>query len=191
MSTMTAPAGNVVIPQGRPFTVHDLAAIADDGNRYELIDGMLTVTPAPGWAHQEMGFALGISLRAACPAELRVLLAPFAVRTAVDSEVQPDVIVTRYADLTATNLPVAPFLAVEVASRAPGCTTATRRRRTTSGSVSRRTGCWTRPTRVASPHSNSTRRTGTPRSATSGASRCSTPYARSTSRSCRPGCWTA
>ncbi len=117
MSTMTASTGSVVIPQGRPFTVADLEAIADDGNRYELIDGMLIVTPAPGWGHQEMGFALGVLLRAACHRELRVLVAPFAVQTALDSEVQPDVIVTRYTDLTEKNLPVPPLLAVEVLSR--------------------------------------------------------------------------
>lgn len=117
MSIMTATAGSVVIPQGRPFTVHDLEAIADDGNRYELIDGMLIVTPAPGWPHQEMGYSAYGVLRAACPSDLRVIGAPFAVQTALDSEVQPDVIVTRYADLTAKNLPVAPLLAVEVASR--------------------------------------------------------------------------
>jgi hypothetical protein len=36
------------IPTGRPFTVDDLEAMPDDGNRYEVIDGMLVVTPAPG-----------------------------------------------------------------------------------------------------------------------------------------------
>ena len=117
MSTMTATAGSVVIPQGRPFTVADLEGTPDDGNRYELIDGMLIVTPAPGWGHQEMGLSAYVLLRSACPRELRVLAAPFAVRTAEDSEVQPDVIVTRYADLTPKNLPVAPLLALEVLSR--------------------------------------------------------------------------
>jgi Uma2 family endonuclease len=117
MSTMTARSGSVVIPQGRPFSVHDLEATPDDGNRYELIDGMLIVAPAPGWPHQEMGFALGVSLRTTCPSDLRVLMAPFAVQTALDSEVQPDVIVARYGDLRLQNLPVAPLLAVEVLSR--------------------------------------------------------------------------
>ena len=42
MSVMTS-----VIPHGRPFTVDDLEGMPDDGNRYELIDGMLLVTPAP------------------------------------------------------------------------------------------------------------------------------------------------
>jgi len=106
-----------VIPRGRPFTVDDLEAMPDDGNRYELIDGMLLVTPAPGWPHQEMGAELFFQLRLHHPADLRVLPAPFAVRTSFDSEVQPDVIVARYTDLTPKNLPVAPLLAVEVLSR--------------------------------------------------------------------------
>jgi Uma2 family endonuclease len=105
-----------VIPHGRPFTVDDLEGMPDDGNRYELIDGMLLVSPAPGWEHQEMGFALGVQLRALCPSDMRALMAPFAVQTAFDSEVQPDVIVARYVDFRSKNLPVAPLLAVEVLS---------------------------------------------------------------------------
>ncbi|MGH3934154.1 MAG: Uma2 family endonuclease [Pseudonocardiaceae bacterium] len=114
MTAMTEPIG---LAEGRPFTVHDLEAMPDDGRRYELIDGMLLVTPAPGWSHQEMSAALYLVLHAACPPELRVLLAPFAVRTAPINEVQPDVLVARYADLTEAGLPVAPVLAVEVLSR--------------------------------------------------------------------------
>ena len=52
---MGAMSTQVSIPTGRPFTVADLEAMPDDGNRYELIDGMLIVSPAPGWEHQEMG----------------------------------------------------------------------------------------------------------------------------------------
>jgi Uma2 family endonuclease len=114
MTAMTEPIG---LAEGRPFTVHDLEAMPDDGRRYELIDGMLLVTPAPGWSHQEMAATLYRALHAACPPELRVLLAPFAVRTAPINEVQPDVLVARYDDLTEACLPVAPVLAVEALSR--------------------------------------------------------------------------
>ncbi len=113
MGAMTSLAS---IPTGRPFTVEDLEAMPDDGNRYELIDGMLIVTPAPGWHHQEMGATAYVELRAECPRELRVMIAPFALRTARDSEVQPDVLVTRYVDLTPKNLPVPPLLVVETLS---------------------------------------------------------------------------
>lgn len=47
----------------------------------------------------------------ACPAELFVLIAPFAVRTDVSNEVQPDVLVARRTELTDKNLPAAPVLA--------------------------------------------------------------------------------
>ena len=111
MSVMTS-----VIPHGRPFTVDDLEGMPDDGNRYELIDGMLLVSPAPSWEHQEVGLSLFAQLRPLCPPDLRALAAPFAVQTALDSEVQPDVIVARYVDFRSKNLPVAPLLAVEVLS---------------------------------------------------------------------------
>ncbi len=114
MTVMTEPIG---LAEGRPFTVHDLEAMPDDGRRYELIDGMLLVTPAPGWSHQEMALTLYTVLRGECPPGLRVLAAPFAVRTTPTNEVQPDVLVARYADLTEANLPVAPLLAVEALSR--------------------------------------------------------------------------
>jgi Uma2 family endonuclease len=114
MTAMTEPIG---LAEGRPFTVHDLEAMPDDGRRYELIDGMLLVTPAPGWSHQEMSATLYRVLHAACPLELRVLLAPFAVRTAPINEVQPDVLVARYDDHTEACLPVSPVLAAETLSR--------------------------------------------------------------------------
>jgi Uma2 family endonuclease len=39
-------------PADRPLTHHDLDQMPDDGNRYEVIDGVLHVTPFPGFAHQ-------------------------------------------------------------------------------------------------------------------------------------------
>ncbi|MGH3604010.1 MAG: Uma2 family endonuclease, partial [Pseudonocardiaceae bacterium] len=82
----------------------------------ELIDGVLIVTPAPGWYHQESSGALFVQLRIACTPEFRVLSAPFGVRTSVRNELQPDILVARYIDLTPKNLPIAPALAVEVLS---------------------------------------------------------------------------
>jgi len=36
----------------RQWTADDLRDLPDDGNRYEVIDGELFVTPAPSWEHQ-------------------------------------------------------------------------------------------------------------------------------------------
>ena len=99
-----------------PFTVHDLEGMPDDGRRYELIDGELLVSPAPGLRHQTVGLRLYRVLDDSCPDDLYVLAAPFAVRTDLSNEVQPDVLVARFDELTDRNLPAAPVLAVEVLS---------------------------------------------------------------------------
>ena len=104
------------LPQSRPLTADDLATMPDDGHRYELIDGALIVTPAPARRHQRMVGELHLLLRASCPPELEVLLAPYDVRLADDTVLQPDLLVARRADTTERNLPLAPLLAVEVLS---------------------------------------------------------------------------
>ncbi|WP_461157127.1 Uma2 family endonuclease [Saccharopolyspora tripterygii] len=113
MAETTGPHG---IVQSRPFTVYDLETMPDDGHRYELLDGALLVTPAPGYKHQKVVLRLGALLDAACPDDLEVLPAPFAVRPSVTVELQPDLLVARDEDLTEAYLPAAPVLAVEVLS---------------------------------------------------------------------------
>lgn len=39
-------------PQDLEWTVERAHALPDDGNRYEVLDGELFVTPAPAWRHQ-------------------------------------------------------------------------------------------------------------------------------------------
>lgn len=46
----------------RPLTHHDLDATPDDGNRYEVIDGVLYVSPFPNSSHQNVISALLIVL---------------------------------------------------------------------------------------------------------------------------------
>ncbi|MGQ0572733.1 MAG: Uma2 family endonuclease [Pseudonocardia sp.] len=113
---MTVTTGSYDIAHGRPFTVDDLEAMPDDGNRYELIDGMLFVSPAPVLRHQKIIVQLCVRLDAVCPAGMHVLAAPFAVRPSRSTELQPDVLVAREDDLTEKLLPVAPLLVVEVLS---------------------------------------------------------------------------
>jgi Uma2 family endonuclease len=103
-----------VLPQSRPLTADDLESMPDDGHRYELIDGALIVTPAPARRHQRVVGELHLLLRGGCPADLEVLLAPFDVRLADDTVLQPDLLVTRRSDTTERNLPKAPLLAIEV-----------------------------------------------------------------------------
>ncbi|MBK9102238.1 MAG: Uma2 family endonuclease [Austwickia sp.] len=105
-----------VLPHGREFTRDDLDAMPHDGNRYELIDGLLIVTPAPGFRHQVVVLELAVRLRTACPEGLQVVTAPFDVALGPGTVLQPDVLVARRADFTERDLPVAPLLAVEVLS---------------------------------------------------------------------------
>lgn len=99
-----------------PLTVDVLERTPDDGRRYELLDGVLIVSPAPGRRHQRVGLVLGMRLELACPDTMEVLIAPFGVQPSRTTELQPDVLVARVRDLTERNLPAAPLLAVEVLS---------------------------------------------------------------------------
>jgi Uma2 family endonuclease len=122
---MTAMATQ--LPEG-PHTVADLEAMPDDGNRYELIDGWLLVSPAPATNHQVIATALAGELYNARPPGLVVLSAPYGVRVSIKTEVQPDVLVARREDLTDKHLPVAPLLAVEVLSPSTASTDTLRKR---------------------------------------------------------------
>ncbi|GAB4076190.1 Uma2 family endonuclease [Nostocoides australiense] len=104
------------LPRSRPLTAADLETMPDDGHRYELIDGVLVVTPAPATRHQRASFRLGVALLAGLPEGYEILHAPFDVLLAEDTVLQPDVLVMRRADLTERNLPTAPLLAVEILS---------------------------------------------------------------------------
>lgn len=102
-------------PSG-PFVRADLAQMPDDGHRYELVDGILLVSPAPTPHHQRVVAAIYRQLFAGCPPELEVLFAPLDVIISDDTVLQPDLLVARRADFTERELPKVPLLAVEVLS---------------------------------------------------------------------------
>ena len=106
----------ITMPRSRPLTRADLDEAPDDGHRYELIDGVLIVTPAPSWHHQRAVVRLLRLLDTACPSSMETLVAPFDVALADDTVMQPDLLVARRSELTMRDLPVAPVLAVEVLS---------------------------------------------------------------------------
>ncbi len=91
---------------GQEFTIEDLDKMPDDGHRYELLDGTLIVSPAPGLPHQRV---------AACPEEL-VVFPNVNVRLALASALEPDVVVASPPDISGVRLLRAPLLAVEILS---------------------------------------------------------------------------
>ena len=105
------------------WTVDMLDALPDDGQRYELVDGVVHVTPAPGLNHQLIAGHLHYLLKLYLSGSTvgRPLISPSDVRRGdrTRNRVQPDVFVVRLAD---SKLPRYPFamadllLAVEVSS---------------------------------------------------------------------------
>ena len=107
---------SVRLPQNRALTRDDLDAMPEDGHRYELIDGILIVTPAPSFRHQSALARLHLLLEAARPPGYTILFAPFDVVLAEDTVVEPDLLVARSSDFTPRDLPGPPLLALEVLS---------------------------------------------------------------------------
>ena len=114
-----------VMPRAGDWTVDDVDRLPDDGLRYELVDGVLLVTPAPVPRHQRAVGRLFFLLR---QAELRqgetvetvetveTFVAPLDFRPTDRRSVQPDLLVVRRDDLGEKNITRPLLLAVEVLS---------------------------------------------------------------------------
>ena len=98
------------------FTFEDLDALPDDGLQYELVDGMLLVTPGPLPRHQQGLFEIAFRLRLRCPPDLQVFVAPLDFRPTDRRSLQPDVLVVRKEDVGPKNIQRPLQLAVEVLS---------------------------------------------------------------------------
>jgi Uma2 family endonuclease len=100
---------------GQLFTVDDLGRMPDDGRRYEVVDGVLVVSPAPRIPHQEVSSELLVQLRQACPAGLSAISAP-GVRMSDDTELIPDLVVIPRDQLNGRRVTRPPLLVVEIQS---------------------------------------------------------------------------
>ena len=75
------------------YTVDDLATFPDDGNRYELLDGVLLVTPLANQEHQVIAARLiHLLLEALAGSPVRVV-GPGAVMSEPKTQLEPDVLV--------------------------------------------------------------------------------------------------
>lgn len=81
------------------WTIDLLDALPDDGQRYEIVDGELFVTPSPGESHQDLVLALAARLHAYLHGSAvgKAMISPSDVRRGdhTRNRVQPDVYVIR------------------------------------------------------------------------------------------------
>jgi Uma2 family endonuclease len=102
------------------YTVDDLDKFPDDGNRYELLEGMLLVTPGPSATHQIVASRLQARLITALmiPGHAHVV-GPGAIVVRPRTQLQPDILVypTRFSPKLDWCEITEHWLAVEVLSR--------------------------------------------------------------------------
>lgn len=99
------------------WTVEDLEQFPEnDGNRYELVDGLLVVSPSPRPKHQQVSRGLFLLLHGACPSELEVFYAPLDWQPNQQNSLEPDLLVVPKDDIGDGPLTTPLRLAVEVLS---------------------------------------------------------------------------
>src|SRR5437764_8839874 len=119
--SVVTPADWVSGPPQGSWTYEDYAALPDDGNRYEIVDGVLIMTPAPSAEHQDIVVEIFSALRTHIKlAGLgRVFTGPIDVDLGPKNVYQPDLVVvlnTHLDKVAEKKIIGAPDLAVEVAS---------------------------------------------------------------------------
>lgn len=78
------------------YTVDDIAAWPEDGHRYELLDGVLLVTPSPALPHQVVATRIAAALTEFTARSPGILVsAPGVVTAPPATELQPDILVFR------------------------------------------------------------------------------------------------
>lgn len=83
------------MPASVTWTPEMVWALPEDGNRYEIFDGVLVVTPSPGLPHHEAQARLFVALRQYAEREPAVFVAasPADIRLGECTMVQPDLYV--------------------------------------------------------------------------------------------------
>ncbi|MBA3655871.1 MAG: Uma2 family endonuclease [Gemmatimonadaceae bacterium] len=102
------------------YTVEDLEQLPDDGNRYELLDGVLLVTPSPSFAHQLIASRIhGAFLTGVQAPGHGYVLGPGVVVQHPKTQLQPDILVipSRFSPKADWKNLTEHWLAVEVLSR--------------------------------------------------------------------------
>jgi Uma2 family endonuclease len=102
-------------PSNGPVTVAELDRMPNDGRRYELLDGVLVVSPRPTTVHQRVATRLIGVLLQACPEGLDVIAEP-ALQLSRKAELAPDIVVVRTDQVGGAKFTDPPLLVVEIRS---------------------------------------------------------------------------
>jgi Uma2 family endonuclease len=113
---METPDDQSWLPHDHDWTVDDLELLPDDGLQYELVDGVLLVSPAPRPVHQRALLELAVLLREACPRSMETFVAPLDFQPTRRRSLQPDICVVKAEDVEEKNVTRPPVLVVEVLS---------------------------------------------------------------------------
>ena len=107
---------DLIIP--RRATYEDYCRFPDDGQRYEILDGRIYMTPAPSPRHQFASKRLQRTLEAYFegPRNCVVFNAPIDVILADADVVQPDLVVTTRSQISSRGIEGPPLVLVEILS---------------------------------------------------------------------------
>ena len=105
----------VTVPR---YTVDDLERFPEDGNRYELLDGVLLVTPFPAAVHQIAAGRISARLSSGVGGAAHVV-SPGVISVPPRTQLQPDILIypSRFSPTTDWAKVDEHWLAVEVLSR--------------------------------------------------------------------------
>lgn len=98
-----------------PFTVEELDRLPNDARRYELLDGVLVVSPRPTTIHQAVLGRLYGLLSSVSPDDFLVVPEP-ALQLSAKTEFAPDLVVVPIDDVGDPKFTKPPLLVVEVRS---------------------------------------------------------------------------
>lgn len=106
----------MAMPLAEAWTIEDLDRLPDDGNRYEVLDGELFVTPAPSELHETVLVLLHGILDPFVQANSLGWIQRRGVLRKTESQLEPDLIVRPHAPLRGWEAAPLPTLIVEVLS---------------------------------------------------------------------------
>lgn len=116
--TLDEPARGLPVapPRGGEWTVDLLEQLPDDGLRYEILDGILIVSPSPIPVHQRAIGRIYRLLDDACPPDHEAFVSPLDWQPDNRTSLEPDVLVVATDRIGTKNIQQNPAIVVEVLS---------------------------------------------------------------------------